>query len=129
MPIAAMSRAVRPAWRIASAATLHCVAQISSGSCSTQPGRGKIWRNSFCAAEIIEPARSNKMARELVVPWSRARIYFIEVPFLIPKSIWVLAAKPIHGLVGFLLPNNEFQVSLEIEAVIERPRLGKWDGV
>ncbi len=40
MPIAATSRAATPARASASAATPIWVAQISSGSCSTQPGRG-----------------------------------------------------------------------------------------
>src|SRR4051812_31129351 len=77
MPIAAMSVAVRLALRSASDATLDCEAQISLASCSTQPGRGNIWRNSCCATATIAPWWSKTMARELVVPWSSARICFI----------------------------------------------------
>ena len=51
-------------------ATSRVVRQISMASCSTQPGFGKICRNSFWAEAQIVPARSNKMQRELVVPWS-----------------------------------------------------------
>src|SRR5450759_2837927 len=72
MPIAASSRPVMPARSSACVATLNCVRQISSASCSTHPGCGKIWRNSCCAAALIAPLRSNTIARELVVPWSSA---------------------------------------------------------
>jgi hypothetical protein len=41
---------------------------ISRGSCSTQPGCGKIWRNSRCALATIRPCVSNTMLRELEVP-------------------------------------------------------------
>ena len=41
MPMAAMSVAMTFAFVSASAATPDCVAQISCGSCSTQPGFGK----------------------------------------------------------------------------------------
>src|SRR4051794_28001808 len=74
MPMAAMSAAERLALRIASCATASWVVQISSGSCSTQPDWGKIWRNSFCATAWMWPSRLKRMARELVVPWSRARM-------------------------------------------------------
>ena len=50
-----VARARCPARASASPATAICVAQISSGSCSTQPGCGKIWRNSFCATARIAP--------------------------------------------------------------------------
>src|SRR5687767_13549332 len=58
---------------MASVATVTCEDHISTGSCSTQPGWGKICLNSFCATETIFPFLSNKIARELVVPWSRER--------------------------------------------------------
>ena len=61
----------------ASTATPICDAQISCGSCSTQPGCGKICVNSFCATARIAPSWSKTMARELVVPWSSARMYGI----------------------------------------------------
>ena len=46
MPIAARSRPVRPAVRSAPAITSSTRAAISIGSCSTQPGRGRICRCS-----------------------------------------------------------------------------------
>src|SRR5207237_10534447 len=70
-----ISFTVNPALLIASAATPNCVLHISLGSCSTQPGCGKICVNSFCAMLFIIPFLSNTIARELVVPWSKARIY------------------------------------------------------
>jgi len=68
MPIAAMSAALTLAFVNASAATPACDDQMSRGSCSTQPGFGKICGNSFCATATIEPAWSKTIARELVVP-------------------------------------------------------------
>ena len=54
-----------------------CVrAQISIGSCSTQPGFGKICSCSFCDTDTTRPAWSKIIARVLVVPWSRAAAYF-----------------------------------------------------
>src|SRR5213595_317388 len=78
-----MSAAVSPAFPSASVAVCSWVAQISVASCSTQPGVGKIWRNSFCANATTLPLWSNTMARELVVPWSRARMYFTLPPGLV----------------------------------------------
>src|SRR6185369_5669282 len=77
MPMAAMSSAVSPARAMASTATPSCEAQISLASCSTRPGWGKIWRNSFWASPRTFPSWSNTTARELVVPWSRARMKLI----------------------------------------------------
>src|SRR6267142_3806964 len=73
MPSAATSPAASPARARASRATASCDSQISRGSCSTQPGCGKICRSSRWAAATAEPESSKTMARELVVPWSRAR--------------------------------------------------------
>ena len=73
MPTAATSAAVAPAAATASRATATWLARISSGSCSTQPALGKCWRNSCCATATTAPAASNSSARELVVPWSRAK--------------------------------------------------------
>ena len=61
-------RAAARARPSASTATPICDAQISCGSCSTQPACGKICVNSFCATAVIAPSRSNTIARELVVP-------------------------------------------------------------
>ena len=52
----------------ASTATPICDAQISPGSCSTQPVARKDLVNSFCATARMAPSWSNTMARELVVP-------------------------------------------------------------
>ena len=47
-------------------------AQISAGSCSTQPGFGKICSCSFWWIPTTCPPWSKIMKRVLVVPWSRA---------------------------------------------------------
>src|SRR5258708_39614992 len=75
--MAAMSVAESRALRRAFPATLDWLAQISAGLCSTQPGFGKIWRNSSWAMLRTFPPWSKTMARELVVPWSSARMYFM----------------------------------------------------
>ncbi len=59
MPTAAISLASRPACASASAATPICVDQISIGSCSTQPGSGKIWAKLRCAVATTPPALIN----------------------------------------------------------------------
>ena len=89
MPMAAMSSAVTPSFSMAARETSSVVVQISSASCSTQPGKGKIWRNSFWAVEQMFPAWSKRMQRELVVPWSRDMIYFIAT------LLWL--ARPVPG--------------------------------
>src|SRR6476469_2360013 len=76
MPIAAISWVERPALITASAATPNCVYQISFASCSTHPGSGKNWVNSFCATDTTSPCLLNTIALELVVPWSNDKIYF-----------------------------------------------------
>ena len=60
---------------IASAMTEACDDQISIGLCSTQPGFGKIWVNSFWDTAFVWPCPSNTIALELLVPWSRASMY------------------------------------------------------
>ena len=77
MPIAAMSLAFKLALCSASTATINCVSQISLASCSTQPDCGKYCVNSFCAAEIISPLLLKIIARLLVVPWSKAKMYVV----------------------------------------------------
>src|SRR5438445_180036 len=64
MPIAARREGASFAFLSADRAQASCERKISSGSCSTQPGRGKIWRNSFCAAARGRPRSSNTIARE-----------------------------------------------------------------
>src|SRR5262245_37004572 len=75
MPIAARSEAVAPALASALRAARSWVCQISSASCSTQPGCGKCCVNSIWSTAAIAPSRSNRIAREEVVPWSRAITY------------------------------------------------------
>src|SRR5262245_2031201 len=70
MPATSSARA--PASASACCAHSSWVRQISRGSCSTHPGCGKSCVVSRCASARISPARSNTIARELVVPWSRA---------------------------------------------------------
>ena len=77
MPIAPMSLAAIADLAITSAATRRWVCQISRASCSTQPGRGKCWVNSRCDVARTSPLRLNNSARELVVPWSKARMAFM----------------------------------------------------
>ena len=52
------------------------VAQISSGSCSTQPDFGKYCLNSRCAVATGLSFGVNRIDRVEVVPWSIARMYF-----------------------------------------------------
>ena len=75
IPIAAMSSFPNLRAETASCATPIWLDQISIGSCSTQPGLGKCWVNSFWATDTALPARSKTIALELVVPWSRASMY------------------------------------------------------
>ena len=81
MPMAAISPARASTFCMASIVTPIWVDQISMGSCSTQPGWGYSWGNSFWATLQMFPCRSKRMHRELVVPWSMAITYFfISVP-------------------------------------------------
>src|SRR5260221_13733202 len=75
MPMPAMSPAASFACASAARLVSSTADQISSGSCSTQPGRGKLCANSFCACAHGAPAASNTIARVLVVPWSMARMW------------------------------------------------------
>ena len=63
-----------PALANASTATAAWLCQMSRASCSTQPGRGSVAGNSRWATARMRLSRSKTMARELVVPWSRARM-------------------------------------------------------
>src|SRR5579872_1593587 len=75
MPTAARSEGTSEAPRNASATTARVLIRISFGSCSTQPGRGRIWRSSRSAIATIWPPRSKTMKRVDVVPWSIAPTY------------------------------------------------------
>lgn len=55
IPIAAISEGSAPMMFIASTATPSMLAQISSASCSTQPGFGKCCVNSLCVTLQISP--------------------------------------------------------------------------
>ena len=70
MPTAARSPGPIPSDAIASPTTASTLRQISSASCSTQPGRGKICRCSRPARAATCPAASKIMQRDEVVPWS-----------------------------------------------------------
>ena len=79
MPMAAISSGWAPSEATASIITPDSVAQISIGSCSTQPGCGKCCVNSFWLTDRALPSWSKTMARLLLVPWSRAITYFFIV--------------------------------------------------
>ena len=68
IPRATRSAAVRFAPSSDSLTTVSTLAQISLGSCSTQPGRGYWWRCSFWATETIRAASSKIRQREEAVP-------------------------------------------------------------
>ncbi len=72
MPRATTSPALDAASRSAWAAVRWVFAQISIGSCSTQPGRGNHCRCSRWRTDTIRPPRSKTMDRVDVVPWSTA---------------------------------------------------------
>src|SRR5947207_4951955 len=74
MPMPARSLASSLALASAPRHTSTVARQISSGSCPSQPGLGKICGSSFCAEATGRRATSNTMARVLVVPWSMARM-------------------------------------------------------
>ena len=68
MPMAAMLLPLMSILVMASATTAASLDQMSMGSCSTQPGRGKCWVNSFCATLLMFPSWSKTMALEELVP-------------------------------------------------------------
>src|SRR3954453_4966707 len=72
MPSARRSAACNCAFESASCTTETTLRQISSASCSTQPGRGKIWRCSFCPTDTTRPSASKIRHRDEAVPWSTA---------------------------------------------------------
>ena len=75
MPMAAMAEAVMPALAMAARQVASTLDQISSGSCSTWPGRGKYCGNSSWATATGRNFSSKTMARDDVVPWSMASIW------------------------------------------------------
>ena len=74
MPSATRSATVSCALPSASWTTSSTLPQISTGSCSTQPGRGKIWRCSFWPTDTIRARSSKIMQRDEAVPWSMEAI-------------------------------------------------------
>ncbi len=68
MPMAARSAPLAPAFSRAPRAARSWLSQISSASCSTQPGFGKCWGNSYWSTATTAPASSKSMARDDVVP-------------------------------------------------------------
>lgn len=86
MPMQAMSSPVRSALATASAATDDWVYQISDGSCSTQPGRGNSCSKGFCADATTVPSWFRIIARDEVVPWSRARTYLRVISVVMIQS-------------------------------------------
>ncbi len=75
IPMAAISSADAPIFDMASTATPSWDDHISLALCSTQPGFGKYWVNSFCAMLQISPFLLKRMQRLLVVPASSAITY------------------------------------------------------
>src|SRR6185503_1213816 len=71
--MAATASQPRPAAPSAPRTATHTLSQISSGSCSTQPGCGKCWGNSRVARPKVRPSTSMTSAVVPVVPWSIAR--------------------------------------------------------
>src|SRR6478752_7606395 len=74
MPIAATASPASSQARTTSVSVATVAAQISSGSCSTQPGWGKYWGNSRYALRTTELASSIAKVRTPVVPASMPRI-------------------------------------------------------
>jgi hypothetical protein len=70
MPIATTPS--RPARPITSTSVARTASQISRGSCSTQPGRGKCWVNSRYADTDGRPSANTARLRIPVVPASIA---------------------------------------------------------
>ena len=72
MPMLSMSAGPSPFCTRSSVSAPSCEDRMSRGSCSTQPGWGKICGKGFCTASTMRPWRSTSTAREEVVPWSSA---------------------------------------------------------
>ncbi len=70
MPIAAIDS--RPTRSTTSPSVARTASQISTASCSTQPGRGKCWVNSRYAATAGRPSAKTARLRMPVVPASIA---------------------------------------------------------
>src|SRR6476661_5442584 len=84
MPTASMFLLLRLALASAPPITLRVFSQISIGSCSTHPARGKICSCSTWSTATTEPEWSKIIARVLVVPWSMDRMYVLGIG----ASVW-----------------------------------------
>jgi hypothetical protein len=73
IPTAAMFLLLRLAFARAPPMTSRVLVQISSGSCSTHPARGKICSCSTWSTATTSPEWLKIIARVLVVPWSMER--------------------------------------------------------
>src|SRR4051794_6545471 len=89
IPSAATPLTPTPARASASRQTATESAQMCSGSCSTQPSAGKNCCSSRCALATMRPSASNRIARVLVVPWSRARMCRAMPPPLRTDAGWM----------------------------------------
>src|SRR5690606_11494773 len=76
IPIAAIWLGLRLFLLRASVTTETWEVHISIGSCSTQPALGNFCSKSFCATASICPSLLKIIALELVVPWSKANMYW-----------------------------------------------------
>src|SRR5919206_322407 len=99
MPMATMSLAPASLRAMAWPTTSRVLPQISIGSCSTQPARGKICWCSFWPTETTAPSWSKIMQRVLVVPWSMAATYWLTVVPL-ASSRWGLGGLRSEGDAG-----------------------------
>jgi hypothetical protein len=110
---------------MASVATASWEDQISMGLCSTHPGFGYIWVNSFCAMEQIFPCLSKIIHLELVVPWSNAIIYFFipSSPAFSYKSAFLVATTytpVIRYIFAFFKPRIRIRLRSETELFNKR---------
>ena len=86
--------------RAPSATTVLDVGPDLGGSCSTQPGLGKICWCSFWSTATMRPSRSKTMQRDELVPWSIAATYCRSLHRLIhrdgPRSREIARAASAH---------------------------------
>src|SRR5229473_4565092 len=122
IPIAATRLGASFAFFSAARAHASWVRRISKASCSTQPGCGKCWRNSFCAEARAVPRSSNTMARELVVPWSSASTYFIRAAPLtgVERAILAPHLRYSGGLTAINARRQALQNNPSFESSVEK---------
>src|SRR6476646_5147260 len=88
---------VPPAFPHAPSMTWRVRCQISFGSCSTQPGLGKICSCSSCSVATTSPSWLKIMHRVLVVPWSSAATYSSAMVLLSPPGLGQSACEGVRG--------------------------------